>query len=689
MGNQDNDHNKEKTQSKATTYMVIALGIALLTFAVMPLASASKSGDAGSLVPIGQVIQKAKAGEVARVAVPQEGNEIVVYYKDGSTARSLKEAGSFGDYLKRTGVTDDNMPMIQVQQTPGSGVFDFLGPLMPILIFGGVIVLLFVLFSRRRPSTSAGDQTGQAMQFARSRARVIVADRPSTTFEDVAGADEAKEELTEVVDFLKHPEKYAALGARIPKGLLMVGPPGTGKTLLARAVAGEAGVPFLSISGSEFVEMFVGVGAARVRDLFEQARKNAPCIVFVDEIDAVGRHRGAGIGGGNDEREQTLNQILVEMDGFDARTNIIVVAATNRPDVLDPALLRPGRFDRQVMLDRPDSKGRLAILQVHARGKPLGPEVDLEALAKATPGFSGADLENLLNEAALLAARRDSSTIGHADLQEAVDRVIAGPRRKSRVISAREKAITAYHEAGHAIVAHVLPHVDPVQKITIVSRGMMGGYTRVLPTEDRHLFTFSEFKETLAWALGGQAAEQIVFGEMSTGASNDIERATEIARKMVTEYGMSERLGPIAFGRKDEAVFLGRDFGEQRNYSNEIAYEIDKEVRALMDEARETAMAILTERRAMLEDLAEALIESETVEGAQLTRILGEKAMPDWRSPGTADAEGTHGVPERGKPDRRKGSHEPGGKKSSRGPEPLAEAAVAVVPPGDNVDTVD
>ncbi len=685
MGSED----KDKSRNRSATYMFLALGISLLAFAVMPLATASNPNDAAAtLVPISQVIQRAKAGEVARVAVPQQGNEVTVYYKDGTVERSLKEAGSFGDYLQRMGVRDEQMPMVQVQQQQPSGGWlpGFLGPLLPVLIIGGVIILLLVLFSRRRPSVSAGDQTGQAMQFARSRARVIVADRPSTTFADVAGADEAKEELAEVVDFLKHPEKYAALGARIPKGLLMIGPPGTGKTLLARAVAGEAGVPFLSISGSEFVEMFVGVGAARVRDLFEQARKNAPCIVFIDEIDAVGRHRGAGIGGGNDEREQTLNQILVEMDGFDARTNIIVVAATNRPDVLDPALLRPGRFDRQILLDRPDSKGRLAILQVHARGKPLDPEVDLEALAKATPGFSGADLENLLNEAALLAARRGSTAVEHADLQEAIDRVLAGPRRKSRVISPREKAITAYHEAGHAIVAHVLPHVDPVQKITIVSRGLTGGYTRVLPTEDRHLFTRSEFKETLAWALGGQAAEQLMFGEMSTGASNDIERATEIARRMVTEYGMSERLGPIAFGRKEGAIFLGRDVAENRNYSNEIAYEIDQEVRALMDEARETAQSILAERRDLLISLAETLIEQETIEGEQLAVILGEKAVLDWRVP-LAESKRAVGpessLPGPGQQNKAEKDTNKGGARK-----PLAEAAVVTVQAGNHGEPI-
>ncbi len=507
-----------------------------------------------------------------------------------------------------------------------------LAPLVPILLTVGVLTAVMVFLARRQPAGYSGERPSGVMAFSRSRAPVLLASRPTTRFADVAGVDEAKEELAEVVDFLKHPQKYALLGARIPKGVLLVGPPGTGKTLLARAVAGEAEVPFLSISGSEFVEMYVGVGAARVRDLFQQARQNAPCIVFVDEIDAVGRHRGSSLGA-NEERDQTLNQILVEMDGFSEHTNIIVLAATNRPDVLDPALLRPGRFDRQIVLDRPDSRGRLAILQVHARGKPLDADVDLEALAKVTPGFSGADLQNLLNEAALLAARRSSRSIGQQDLQEAIDRVVAGPRRRSRIIGEREKRITAYHEAGHALVAHVLPNVDPVQKITIVPRGLTGGYTRVLPTEDRHLYTRSDFEGTLAWSLAGRAAEQLVFGEISTGASNDVERATQIARSMVTEYGMSERLGPVAFGRRGPA-FLGRDL-EQRDYSDEIAYQIDREVRRLIAGASQTAREILVDRREALAALAEALIEYETLEGEQLRALL-DRAVKQAAQPATS-----------------------------------------------------
>ena len=663
---------KQNAPGFRATYLVLGLGLALLMFAVMPLASASDTQ--GALTPISHVVEMAKAGQVSRITVPEQGNDITVQYKDGTVERSTKETGSLLDYLARAGVAAPQMPTVEVQQGQSTGVLGVLGPFLPILILAGLVIGLVVLFSRRRPSTGTpNDQTGQAMQFARSRARVIMADRPSTNFDDVAGCDEAKEELAEVVDFLKHPEKYAALGARIPKGLLMVGPPGTGKTLLARAVAGEAGVPFLSISGSEFVEMFVGVGAARVRDLFEQARKNAPCIVFIDEIDAVGRHRGAGIGGGNDEREQTLNQILVEMDGFDARTNIIVVAATNRPDVLDQALMRPGRFDRQVMLDRPDSKGRLEIMKVHARGKPLDEDANLEALAKLTAGFSGADLENLMNEAALLAARRGATSVSHLDLQEGIDRVVAGPRRKGRLISKREKTLTAYHEAGHAIVAHVLPNVDQVQKITIVSRGMMGGYTRVIPTEDKHLFTRSEFKETLAWALGGQMAEQLIFGEISTGASNDIERASDIARKMVTEYGMSDRLGPIAFGHREGMGYVGHD-GSERNYSNEIAYEIDKEVQLLMNEAREVALNILTEKRETLVTLAEVLIDQETLEGEELNALLDGRWPRDRHAGG--DGAGAKDRPQALGEKSKRSVRETGD-----GPPPLAEAATVLVPP--------
>ncbi|HZV49002.1 MAG TPA: ATP-dependent zinc metalloprotease FtsH, partial [Candidatus Dormibacteraeota bacterium] len=426
-------------------------------------------------------------------------------------------------------------------------------------------------------------------------------DKPQVTFADVAGVEEAKQELTEIVEFLKYPEKFVALGARIPKGVLMVGPPGTGKTLLSKAVAGEAGVPFFSISGSEFVEMFVGVGASRVRDLFDQAKKNSPCIVFVDEIDAVGRQRGAGLGGGHDEREQTLNQLLVEMDGFDTNTHVIVIAATNRPDVLDPALLRPGRFDRHVTLDRPDIRGRRAILDVHCRNKPLDTTVELDVLARQTPGFSGADLANLINEAAILAARANRKVIGMEELEEAIARVIAGPEKKSRRISEREKKVIAYHEVGHALVMKTLPRCDPVHKVSIISRGMALGWTLSMPEEDKYLVSKEELKQKIAGIMGGRAAEEVVFGDVTSGAENDIQHATQLARRMVTQWGMSERVGTVQMGHEDELVFLGRDLGEQRNYSEEVAALIDEEVKHLIDEAYETARRILTERRAAMD----------------------------------------------------------------------------------------
>src|SRR6476661_5340771 len=476
---------------------------------------------------------------------------------------------------------------------------------LPLLIIGG-----FIFFMMRQ----AQGTNNQALSFGKSRARMFLGNKTVVTFADVAGVDEAKTELQEVVEFLKYPEKFNSLGARIPRGVLLVGPPGTGKTLMARAVAGEAGVPFFSISGSEFVEMFVGVGASRVRDLFDQAKRNSPCIVFVDEIDAVGRQRGAGLGGSHDEREQTLNQILVEMDGFDTNTNVIVVAATNRPDVLDPALLRPGRFDRQVILDRPDMRGRTAILKVHTKGKPLDKSVDVEGIAKQSPGFSGADLANLVNEAAILAARRNKKVIGMSEFQEALERIVAGPERKSRVISDAEKAIIAYHEGGHAVVQRILPKCDPVAKVTIISRGMALGYTMALPTEDRYLQSKSEFEDKIAAMLGGNASEKLIFGDTTTGASNDIEKATNVARRMVTEFGMSERLGPLSFGKRDELVFLGREIGEQRNYSDEVARTIDEEVRAIIDKAYERASEVLTTHRDKLVALAEKLVAEETVD---------------------------------------------------------------------------
>ena len=466
----------------------------------------------------------------------------------------------------------------------------------------------------------------QALSFGRSRARLLAGDKPAITFADVAGVDEAKQELNEIVEFLKYPDKFVAIGARIPKGVLLVGPPGTGKTLLSKAVAGEAGVPFFSISGSEFVEMFVGVGASRVRDLFDQAKKNSPCIVFVDEIDAVGRQRGAGLGGGHDEREQTLNQLLVEMDGFETNTHVIVIAATNRPDVLDPALLRPGRFDRHVTLDRPDIRGRRAILEVHARNKPLDTGVDLEVLARQTPGFSGADLSNLINEAAILAARDNRKVIAMHDLEESIARVIAGPERKSRMISEKKKLTIAFHEMGHALVGTTLEHTDPVHKVTIVSRGQALGWTMSLPIEDRYLVSKAELIDQLAQILGGRCAEELILGEdnITTGASDDIRKATNLARKMVTEWGMSDKLGPLAFGERQEMVFLGRDLGEQRNYCEDVAADIDQEVHQLVAEAQQRAKQVLRDRENVLRALATRLIEVETMDASEMDRIISE-----------------------------------------------------------------
>lgn len=463
---------------------------------------------------------------------------------------------------------------------------------------------------------------GKVMSFGKSRAKLHTDDKKRVTFKDVAGVDEAKEELEEVVEFLKHPKKFIELGARIPKGVLLVGPPGTGKTLLARAVAGEADVPFFSISGSDFVEMFVGVGASRVRDLFEQAKKNSPCIVFIDEIDAVGRQRGAGLGGGHDEREQTLNQLLVEMDGFGVNEGIIILAATNRPDILDPALLRPGRFDRQVIVGRPDVKGREEILKVHARNKPLNFDVDLKVLARRTPGFTGADLENLMNEAALLAARRDKNKIDMSDLEEAITRVIAGPEKKSRVMSERERRLVAYHEAGHAVVAHLLPTVDPVHEVSIVPRGRAGGYTMILPKEDRFFMGKRELLEQVTHLLGGRVSEELVLNEISTGAQNDLERATDIARRMVMEYGMSEKLGPMTLGHKHDEVFLGRDLTRGKNYSEEVAASIDAEVRNIIDSCYNTAKEILTKNINKLHSVAQALLEHEKLDKEQFQKVF-------------------------------------------------------------------
>ena len=552
----------------------------------------------------------------------------------GNAPDAAKEAASINDtfdttqVLKDNGINYSNSHLLVLQYEPPSALGAWVNILVSFIPFIAIGALLIFMMRQAQGSNN------QALSFGKSRARMFMGNKPTVTFADVAGVEEAKQELQEIVEFLKYPEKFVALGARIPKGLLLVGPPGTGKTLISRAVAGEAGVPFFSISGSEFVEMFVGVGASRVRDLFDQAKRSSPCIVFVDEIDAVGRQRGAGLGGSHDEREQTLNQILVEMDGFDTNTNVIVIAATNRPDVLDPALLRPGRFDRQVVLDRPDIRGRVAILQVHAKGKPLDKNISLDTLAKQTPGFSGADLSNLLNEAAILGARRNKRTIGMSELEEAIDRVVAGPARKSRIISEREKAITAYHEVGHALVARLLPNTDPVHKVSIVARGQAGGFTMLLPTEDRYLWSKPQFEDMLAYVLGGHVAELIIFGEVTTGASNDIERVTKIARSMVTEYGMSSRIGPMALGHKEELVFLGRDFGEQRNYSEQTAREIDEEVRNIIQEAFDKAYNIVMQNKTRMIMISERLIKEETLEGPLFESLFNQPINDDqYESP--------------------------------------------------------
>ena len=532
----------------------------------------------------------------------QDGKSYSTGYPTSGNAQS-----NLIDLLAKQGVET------KVEGTGGSSFLSILTYILPFLLFFGFWIFLM------NQMQGGGSRV---MSFGKSRAKRMSVDAPKITFRDVAGVDEAVQELHEIKEFLENPKRFQALGARIPKGVLLYGPPGTGKTLLARAVAGEAGVPFFSISGSDFVEMFVGVGASRVRDLFEQAKQNSPCIIFMDEIDAVGRHRGAGMGGGHDEREQTLNQLLVEMDGFEMKDNIILIAATNRPDILDPALLRPGRFDRQIVVDRPDRKGRKQILEVHTRGKPLAKQIDLDTLAGQTPGFTGADLANLINEAALLTARSSKREITMSELEEGIMRVIAGPEKKSRVMSEKERLVTAYHELGHAIVGHVLPNCDPVHKISIISRGQALGYTISLPTEDKFLTTRAELTDTMAMTLGGRAAEEIIFSEITTGASNDLEKVTETAKQMVMRFGMSERLGPRVFGHDRSQPFLGREFSSEPDYSDEIAREIDDEIRRIVEEAHQTAKDILIERREGMDRISKILLERETIDAEQFEKLL-------------------------------------------------------------------
>jgi cell division protease FtsH len=588
------------------------IGIAVLLFF-----NYRQNATSTEALTINEVAMQIRQQEVTRLV--SDENEVRVIYEDGSEAVAHKDPRStLVEQLKEFGVTteDLNPEVVKVEIKPPSpwvGIVTILSYVAPVILLGA---MFWFIFRQARGGNNA------AMAFGQSKARMFSGDQPTVTFDDVGGIKEAKYELEEVVEFLQSPDKFISLGARIPKGVLLVGPPGTGKTLLAKAVSGEAGVPFFSISGSEFVEMFVGVGASRVRDLFDQAKRHSPCIVFVDEIDAVGRQRGAGLGGSHDEREQTLNQILVEMDGFDTDTNIIIVAATNRPDILDPALLRPGRFDRRVVLDRPDIRGREEILDIHLRGKPLANDVEVPVLAQSTPGFVGADLENMVNEGAILAARRNQKIIHQKDFQDSIERVIAGPERKSRLISEDEKRIIAYHEAGHAVVSQALPESDTVHKISITARGQASGYTLIFPEEDRTLMAKNKLIADMTGLLGGRVAEELVFNDITSGASNDLERVTKMARQMVTRLGMSEELGPMVYGQKEELVFLGREISEQRDYSEAVAQKIDLEIQRIVGEAHDKAREILTTYRRELDTIAEQLMEMETMTREEFNEIF-------------------------------------------------------------------
>ena len=585
-------------------------------------------GDEKNVPSYNEFIANVEAGQVEKVTFNQKEKVLEVDEVDGDEFEiGYLESGDSQVALQNQLARND--VETEIKGIGGGGFLTLLTYILPFLLFFGFWIFLM------NQMQGGGSRV---MSFGKSRAKRMSVDAPKITFRDVAGANEAVQELHEIKEFLENPKKFQALGARIPKGVLLYGPPGTGKTLLARAVAGEAGVPFFSISGSDFVEMFVGVGASRVRDLFEQAKQNSPCIIFMDEIDAVGRHRGAGMGGGHDEREQTLNQLLVEMDGFETKDNIILIAATNRPDILDPALLRPGRFDRQIAVDRPDRQGRKQILEVHTRGKPLAKVIDLDVLAGQTPGFTGADLANLINEAALLTARTDKREITMHELEEGIMRVIAGPEKKTRIMSEKERTITAYHELGHAIVGHMLEHSDPVHKVSIISRGQALGYTISLPTEDKFLTTRAELTDTLAMTLGGRAAEEIVFSEITTGASNDLEKVTATAKQMVMRFGMSERLGPRVFGHDRTQPFLGRDMGAEPDYSDEVAREIDDEIRRIVEEAHQTAREILGDKREQLDRISQILLERETLEAEQFVALLDGKPVEEVFPPDEEEA---------------------------------------------------
>ena len=604
-------------------YLIKNLIIAFLVFITIAgfFTLLSQPTEKSKEITLNQLVDQINQEEVDKIII--KGDQLEIELKDGSLEKATKEKeASLTESLKNYGLDSEKLKLVNLEVKSESGLVFWLGTILPFLL--PLLILGFFFWFIYR-----GAQRGQmqAFTFGRSRARLFSPKdkRGRVTFKDVAGLKEAKEELEEIVGFLKNPKKFVNLGAKIPKGVLLVGPPGTGKTLLARAVASEASVPFFSVSGSEFVEMFVGVGSSRVRDLFQTAKKHAPALIFIDELDAIGRQRGAGLGGGHDEREQTLNQILVEMDGFDPNAGIILISATNRPDVLDPALLRPGRFDRRIVLDLPDLKDREAILKIHAQNKPLENKVDLKEIAERTPGFSGADLANIVNEAAILSARRNKKKISQDELRECIEKVLLGPERKSHILSKKEKEIAAYHESGHALVAASLTHTDPIQKVSIIARGPAAGYTLKLPVEDRHLHSRSEFLDELAVLLGGYVAEELVFKELTTGASSDLQKATELARKLVTKYGMCEKLGPITFGGKEEMVFLGREIATEKDYSEEVAAQIDKEVAKFIDNAYRTAKKILTETRKRLDLIAKRLIKKETIERKEFERLMKQK----------------------------------------------------------------